>query len=80
MSNMSYCMFENTLSDLEDCKDALSNYALNLENLLDKSESEREATIALVRLCREIADEFEDDASIAEDNLNEWEDEQEEAE
>ena len=48
MANMSYCRFENTLSDLEDCRDALDK---------GDSLSEREArkAKALIDLCRDIA-------------------------
>lgn len=48
MANMSYCRFENTLSDLEDCRDAL-----------DKGDSLSEREVrkakALIDLCRDIA-------------------------
>jgi hypothetical protein len=46
MSNMSYCRFENTLSDLEDC-----------EGNFDSTESidEAQAAIDLYRLCVTIA-------------------------
>jgi hypothetical protein len=67
MANMSYCRFENTLSDLEDCRDALDR---------GDSLSEREAkkAKALIDLCREIADNYDDDYV---DSLKE-EDEEEE--
>lgn len=53
MANMSYCRFENTLSDLEYCRDALDR---------GDSLSQREAkkAKALLALCREIA-EYDDD-------------------
>jgi len=47
MANMSYCRFENTAKDLQDCVNAirrgeiheLNNYELNgLENILDLAE------------------------------------------
>ena len=68
MANMSYCRFENTLSDLEDCRDAL--------NRCD-SLSEREAgkAKALIDLCREIADNYDDDYV---DSLKEEDEEEEE--
>ena len=47
MSNMSYCRFQNTLSDLQDCEEHLSDD--------DLSEDEEEARIKLVKLCKEIA-------------------------
>ena len=50
MSNMSYCRFENTLRDLEDC-------AEHLDDDLG-SPSECEARRMLVKLCAEIAAEY----------------------
>ena len=55
MSNMSYCRFQNTLSDLEDCYEAL----LNEEGELS-SEEEQDAKECLIELCRSISDEFRD--------------------
>lgn len=54
MANMSYCRFENTLSDLEDCRDALDR---------GDSLSEREVgkAKALIALCREIVGNYDDD-------------------
>lgn len=54
MSNMAYCRFHNTVNDLEDCKEALEN-----ENI--SSTSEKKSAKALIQLCREIADSFDDD-------------------
>lgn len=45
MSNMSYCRFRNTLSDLQDCRD-------NLED--EMSDPEKRARAALIKVCREI--------------------------
>ena len=68
MANMSYCRFENTLSDLEDCRDALDR---------GDSLSQREAgkAKALIDLCREISDNYDADYV---DSLKEDEDEDEE--
>jgi hypothetical protein len=52
MANMSYCRFENTLGDLEDCFDHISD-----ENLSSTEERCREALIAL---CNEIAEQHGD--------------------
>lgn len=49
MGNMSYCRFENTLSDLRDCYN-------NLDNNL--SGSEKEYRQQLIELCKSISDEF----------------------
>jgi len=52
MANMSYCRFENTLSDLMDCNN----------NKPEKNLSRREAKafVDLIALCREIADYYEE--------------------
>ena len=57
MTNMSYCKFRNTLPDLRDCADALCDSDGDLSDL---SEEEQNAARALIRLCREIADDFGD--------------------
>ena len=48
MPNMSYCRFQNTLSDLRDCR-------ANLDDL-DLSTYEKEARAALIKLCQNIVD------------------------
>lgn len=53
MSNMGYCRFRNTLSDLRDCADHFDD-----DDLL---EEERSARAKLVALCSRIAEEHEDD-------------------
>jgi len=50
MSNMSYCRFRNTLTDLEDCYE-------NMENPID-NEEESETRLQLVELCKEISDNY----------------------
>lgn len=60
MSNMSYCRFQNTLKDLRDCRDRLSelfDYESGLQSL---SKEEHRAARHLIGMCREIADDFED--------------------
>ena len=54
MGNMSYCRFENTLVDLQDC----AEYINETEGL---SETEAQAREQLIELCRDIAEEFGDD-------------------
>lgn len=49
MSNMSYCRFQNTLTDLEDC-------AKHLFDRIDDT-SESSARKELIKLCKEIAEE-----------------------
>lgn len=52
MANMSYCRFENTLADLEDCNQYI-------DCLL--SADENKARKKLIELCRSIAQKFEDE-------------------
>ena len=56
MSNMSYCRFRNTLDDLRDCYDEMA-----FEDTSDLSAEEDKAMRCLIRLCRDIAQEFGDD-------------------
>jgi hypothetical protein len=53
MSNMSYCRFQNTSDDLEDCRDALMNRIEGTEGKLSRDElhaAKRLASIAAVLL------------------------------
>jgi hypothetical protein len=65
MANMSYCRFENTFRDLEDC-------SINLNNV--SSESEKRYREKLVELCKEIVEEYEF-VKLNEDE-DEWDDEE----
>lgn len=56
MANMGYCRFRNTLSDLRDCEESDGMYEPD-----EMSEEEQRARRALIRLCKQIATEFEDD-------------------
>jgi hypothetical protein len=47
MGNMSYCRFQNTLSDLQECQEALNDCD-------ELSEEEEEANNCLLFLCAEI--------------------------
>lgn len=55
MPNMSYCMFEKTYGDLKDCFEALAN-----KDLRELSETERKYAIKLIKLSKDIVDDFED--------------------
>ena len=71
MANMSYCRFHNTVNDLEDCKEALENE--NIESVDEKKKAK-----ALIQLCREIADSFDDDyvdSIVTDDDYDEEEEE-----
>lgn len=52
MSNMSYCRFENTRGDLQDCLDALPDWD-------DLSVSEQKHARAMYKLCLDYVDQFE---------------------
>lgn len=52
MPNMSYCRFRNTLADLRDCYDNMDD---------DVSDAEKAARARLIKLCREIADDYGED-------------------
>lgn len=58
MSNMSYCRFQNTLADLQDCLDALCDINGNLSAL---SKEEARAADELILVCEEIANNFTQD-------------------
>ena len=53
MANMSYCRFENTLTDLHDCLNHIDD---ELE-----SETEKKARKKLVKLCQRIIDAYPED-------------------
>ncbi|HCY75961.1 MAG TPA: hypothetical protein DHV28_08560 [Ignavibacteriales bacterium] len=53
---MSYCRFENTFPDLQDCFKALSN-----EGLESLSETEKKYALKLIKVCRDLTDDFEDE-------------------
>lgn len=55
MSNMSYCRFTNTLSDLNDCYENMDAEGLSL--------AERLARWRLIRLCANIAADYEDEGT-----------------
>ena len=52
MSNMSYCKFENTYNDLQDCYETITN---NNELL---SPSEEKCKKKLIKLCKDVALDF----------------------
>ena len=52
MGNMSYCRFQNTLKDLQDCFDALQE-----ENLEDLSNEELRSAQEMLQLCEQFVEE-----------------------
>ena len=57
--NMSYCRFQNTLSALIECRDALTDHYCG-DPVAELSEEEQTAARRLFKLCHELA-EFSDD-------------------
>jgi len=52
MSNMSYCRFQNTLHDLDDCKDAVEELVIDDDSKRSAlSREEVEAAVKLVETC-----------------------------
>lgn len=58
MSNMSYCMFSNTLADFIDCAERLEKIGFNLDML---SPSEQRAAEEMINLCQDIVRAVEED-------------------
>ncbi len=56
MSNMSYCRFENTSRDFEDCLEALEN-----EGFDSLSENEKHYAKKLLRLSKQFAEAFDEE-------------------
>lgn len=57
MSNMSYCRFQNTLSDLRECESVLDE-AYNFSDI-DLSTEESHALKRLITVCQSIVDHAE---------------------
>ena len=58
MSNMSYCRFQNTLSDLKDCFNSMSDFSTKEEWLKSLSNEEKRAAEKMLNLCEDIFNEF----------------------
>ena len=54
MGNMSYCRFQNTVSDLDDCYE-------NIGEANDISDAEKRSRTRLIKLCCEIAQDYGDE-------------------
>ena len=57
---MGYCMFENTVNDLFDCKEQLNELGVRAI-ILNASEYEAPKVKQLIELCKEIVDKHGDD-------------------
>ena len=62
MANMSYCRFQNTVTDLRDCHEHIDDD--------DLSKEENRARTHLVTVCRQIAALFDDEADDSFDALH----------
>jgi len=62
MANMSYCRFENTTQDMDDCIEALEEHGWDLDEMMENASSKFEAKAMkkFVELCKDVADGFED--------------------
>jgi hypothetical protein len=66
MSNMSYCRFRNTLLDLQDCQENLFDEYGNTPS--DLSKDEERARKQLIELCKEIAQDIENNGDEKDDD------------
>ena len=55
MPSMTYCMFENTACEMEQCLDSVENNLDNDDFLRDMSEYERKGILDLMRLVKRFA-------------------------
>ena len=62
--NMSYCRFQNTVSDLEDCFEAMVGEDKYYQSKADISEDELSALERMIEMCRDIADMADDDEIV----------------
>ena len=68
MSNMSYCRFQNTVSDLRDCVEAIAyNPPTSAEEIA--------AAKRMAKLCEEFLENFDADALEVDEDTDEDEDE-----
>ena len=57
MSNMSYCRFENTTTDMRDCIEELENEGYELELMQsDMSSHEAIALKQFIKMCRDVSE------------------------
>jgi|WetSurMetagenome_2_1015567.scaffolds.fasta_scaffold07749_12 hypothetical protein len=74
MSNMSYCRFQNTSSDLRDCLDVMRGedyeYYPNKKKL---SSEERDAMYDIIEMAREIVEIADDPTGFMDDDYNDTE-------
>jgi hypothetical protein len=74
MANMSYCMFENTYGDLQDCVARLEEDGY-ITVLKESNEYERRAMTAMYALCKRYMELIEQQFEEEEFELSPWGDE-----
>lgn len=57
MSNMAYCRFENTLTDLEDCYEHMDDS--DYSDSGDAQDREKSCRVSLIELCKRITQEYD---------------------
>lgn len=65
---MSYCRFENTYRDLQDCYDALAEAGSIEEVEKNANQYEKKYIRKLVELCEDIVDDFGDEDDSEDDD------------
>ena len=68
MANMSYCRFENTYGDLQECYDALTEAGSIKEVEENANQYEKKYIRKLVELCKDIAADFGDEEEEEDDD------------
>lgn len=66
--NMSYCRFQNTVRDLDDCYDHINEPV--------SSDEEVEARKRPVEICKDIVDEYDEECNTTDEEEDEEEDEE----
>lgn len=66
---MSYCRFENTYKDLQDCYDALTKYGSIKEAEENANQYDKKYISILVELCKEIVNDFGDEVDMQEEYI-----------
>jgi hypothetical protein len=59
MANMTYCRFQNTLLDLQDCEERITDFNSLQDAQEELSADEFRALIRLLKLCKNIAEDNE---------------------
>ena len=76
MSNMSYCRFQNTIGDMQDCIDNLD------EHIREDDRREYRARIKFIEMCKQVAEDYEDvediEKELKDNQVAEFEDEDDE--